>query len=794
MYADTVLASNPLQFYTLSGTDGGKNLSWPGYDITSGYTAGHRHPIVPGYAVGDISNANFPNPLGIFSDETSSRSWSLEVWARKKPSADPYAFGDGPFGDGPFGGGNASNFFISTSTDFFVFFFRQYVFAQRLDYVASAPYDEEIGPAHVVIINTMESLELIVNGRTTSIIDKDAGFSFGATPSLTVDSSTADLSGLAIYDRALSAREIAKHYRAGTDWKPRKNQTASFGADHRTVSREEFGEKQVISINAYEPETYSSRNLTLERGSLYLSAYPPAQIKNASSEPVTPTYSGGINLAAANHVVLPAQDLVGSSGGFIGVSAPIVASTATEIMTIFDADSGFSVRWSLSASSVLSARHRTYAFDGSQSSETVYTYSTNVPSTADRKIWFVFDSSGVYVSNWTLTGFNQVAGDDFIAVPMSLSQSAVAIFGGAEDLSGAGPAKLYDIYAGEAPVNWAGDFSGLESNDALSCRYTFDETMYPYAQGESVTKTLPAPDFAYRGSIILHDLEPDPYSYIQVSYNDGPWLSAVSGAPLPGVPASGNTNSFTAPLQIRAILYGLSSPEARPFTSSISVVLYPDEPLEPGGEGYQVDFTGSPAFRNETLGTLASRDSGHARFTAAGTLQFPALEVPYRGFELFFSVNGTISNGSVLAASRNSADSATNLITVSSTGTVAASGEWGTVYLNGRELSVAGPINFAATNHILVVNTAALTNPRPVFINAAINGSSSLSASATVTYSFVSLFTRSLTGATPTILNLVDSARGSAKRAATGASIDELEFGESPPRVSAAVWEKSLSV
>jgi hypothetical protein len=403
---------------------------------------------------------------------------------------------------------------------------------------------------------------------------------------------------------------------------------------------------------------------------------------------------------------------------------------------------------------------RTFDSTGGASSTTTYTYATTVPTNTTQNIWFLFDERGIRVSDWSLSAdvYNQVSSSSYVPEIVSIDTSSILIFGADHDLADAGSSYgLRRVWLGsKLPPTWAGVFSTLESDANNSCEYDFSVSadLTAKSQGEFTITTDFGGNGPFVGNLIDSDISPDGLSSLAVKYSGGAYSTARNGMTLPSVPYSGTfpTNP-SGPVTLQGILASTDITTNQASCSFIDVNVYSDNKLGGVESLGDVTIVGSAAsVRDEYYNYASGRKRLNCTLGASTYLAAPAdtTNGAHRCIEFTFTVTGSVTTGSVLASSRNTGNTATNQLLISSALLVTVSGpDWPNtaVYLNGVAVGAGGATARAnSVNHVLIVGTA--TTNAGLFINANINGGNVVSGAATwASYGYLATWDSALSAA-----------------------------------------------
>jgi len=182
-------------------------------------------------------------------------------------------------------------------------------------------------------------------------------------------------------------------------------------------------------------------------------------------------------------------------------------------------------------------------------------------------------------------------------------------------------------------------------------------------------------------------------------------------------------NGDSGPFSIKAILNSNNITENTPELNYIKIYFYGNNELTGSSNLGNAIISGqSVIIKPDNENIFHSGKKLNCTFNAAtGYIQFPVVSAgDYRSIEFTFTKEGTLTNGSVLVSSRNTANSATNQLLISSTNVVTVAGpDWPntTVYLNGVALGAGGQTALTdSINHVLIIGTA--TTNKSLYLNA----------------------------------------------------------------------------
>ena len=634
-YTDTVLAKNPIQYCTLTGTaystSYSQDLTGNGYHIP-GYTAGKTFPINPGDFVGSVStSAVIPNPLGCLNVSGQKRNYTIEFWGRIKNSqftvdnssaqiilknqdASCKIYAENSF----------MNFYIKSSTG--------------EEYIAKTNFNHWGDAFHVVAIYSPQGFSITVNGETgDSVIFPKSSLIATTSPdntNLYLSNSNVIVSNLAIYNKKMTTDQINSNYQAGKSYFDSETSAKYMGANCYDLTKDaaEVPFKKIISDKDF--LTGNLRNLILEDSSLKCLQYPDISVQNSSQVEQTPSFtSSKLNLTANSlYATIDAIPVVNNSTGFIGIKSTISTLTSTQkqiLLTIYSKNYDCSWSWYVDSSyrlylkktvydtgyftisniSALSTNYRkattstAHGFvvgsvvniSGSSvdalnetvtvistpsgqtaptstefyysttavgtyssldevlveglSTPTTYQYTTTTSAGGPREFWVIFDAYGVRVSNWALTGFNQVSSSDIVAEQIVIDSTTEILFNTDETYASSYGTDLYFAYFGkDVPETISSDFSTLKLPENNTCWYDFTQaspSLNPSTQGEWVITTDLGYQGPYYGSYVDFDLSEDSLSKMYMRYRDGNYLQVSQKSFIPTASDTSATIPFS---------------------------------------------------------------------------------------------------------------------------------------------------------------------------------------------------------------------------------------------------------
>jgi len=292
-YTDTVLAKNPIQYYTFTGTSisgVAKDLTGNGYDITSAsaYTSlVTRPPIAPGQRIGSISTIAGPNPMGVMVRAGEKRKYSIELWAMLKNWA--------------FGTDNSSAKTIIQNDDATCKIYAENSFIKFLitdsdgnEYIASTNFNDWGQAFYLVASYSPDGFSISVNNdiSDTVIIPKSSTFKSTSSDLLTVNNTNFTISHLAVYPKKLTTEETNSNYRAGKNFLDKEELVKTMGASSYSLSKKESIYSYQKTLNSKDFLTGNIRNLILDRDSIKCISYKPVTLTDSSGASVSPDYTG----------------------------------------------------------------------------------------------------------------------------------------------------------------------------------------------------------------------------------------------------------------------------------------------------------------------------------------------------------------------------------------------------------------------------------------------------------------------------------------------------------------------
>lgn len=707
-YTDTVLAKNPIQYCTLTGTayntSYSQDLTGNGYHIP-GYTAGKTFPINPGDFVGSVlTTAVIPNPLGCLNVSGQKRNYTIEFWGRIKNSqftvdnssaqiilqnqdASCKIYAENSF----------MNFYIKSSTG--------------EEYIAKTNFNHWGDAFHVVAIYSPQGFSITVNGETgDSVIFPKSSLIATTSPentNLYLSNSNVIVSSFATYNKKMTTDQINSNYQAGKSYFDSETSAKYMGANCYDLTKDaaEVPFKKIISDKDF--LTGNLRNLILEDSSLKCLQYPNISVQNSSQVEQTPSFtSSKLNLTANSlHATIDAIPVVNNSTGFIGIKSTIPTLTSTQkqiLLTIYSKNYDCSWSWYVDSSYILYLKKTVYdtgyftisnisalstnyrkaststahgfvagsivnisgsSVDALNETVTVistpsgqtaptstefyysttaigtyssldevlveglstpktYQYTTTTSAGGPREFWVIFDAYGVRVSNWALTGFNQVSSSDIVAEQIVIDSTTEILFNTDETYSSSYGTDLYFAYFGkDVPETISSNFSTLKLPENNTCWYDFTQatpSLSPSTQGEWVITTDLGYQGPYYGSYVDFDLSEDLLSKMYIRYRDGNYLQVSQKSFIPTASDTSATIPFSGSFGTYFIT-NITDPSPGGATGTAKNLLTANQ------ASTETDASGWNPFDNSSVARIASpvppttySGVSGARFTGSG--------------------------------------------------------------------------------------------------------------------------------------------------------------------------------
>ena len=735
-YIDTVLAKNPIQYCTLTGSSGATNLVGNTANDMTSFTAGSSMPIVAGSKIGSVTSDTVPNPMGALVSSGQSRSYTIELWGKIKGNT--------------FSGDKSTAVNIISNQNGTCKIYAENSFIKFLitdtagnTYIAWTNFNDWNEPFHLVAQYGLDGFSVTVNADAGESIQIPNTSTIASTPvdTLTIDSTYVFLSHYAVYSRKLTIDEINSNYAAGNKSIDKQVVTRSVGGNFYPLSKQQSTYPYIKTIGSQDFISGNLRNLILDKGGVKCIEYPSFKTRDNTGTEVSTSYGTGLTIGSTQHAYIPASQTVNSTTGYIGVQVPVTSATAQKILTIYSKSYRKSWCWYLDSSLVLHLIVNTYDTDESVLSSTTYNYATAATARTSQKIWFIFDSSGIKVSTWgtglvpTTNTYNLCSGSDTIAEQITVDPTTEILLNTDESYSGGGSAYISKAWFGNTtPTSWAGVFADLELPENTTCWYDFtsgSNRVNAKTQGEWTYTFNLGMDDAYYGSFIDYDLSDDGLSSVWMSYNDGAYSKCSQKSNFPVIPFSGTfadpiTNP-SGPFKIKAYLKTDDIEVNRPEINYINMYLYADNTLQTTGSIGPAIVSGSSVIMKPVYkDPLQSGKKLNCTFNAStGNIQLPAVtDGGHQTIEFTFSTEGTLAASSVLASSRNTLNTLTNQLLINASRLVTVSGpDWPntTVYLNGVAVGVGGQTALTdSINHVLIIGDR--TTDKALYINSNYDG------------------------------------------------------------------------
>jgi hypothetical protein len=198
------------------------------------------------------------------------------------------------------------------------------------------------------------------------------------------------------------------------------------------------------------------------------------------------------------------------------------------------------------------------------------------------------------------------------------------------------------------------------------------------------------------------------------------YTSAVSGFydPTDTVLADGESG----PISVQAILSSSNLTVNRPELNYIKMYIYSNSSLKGDSAIGTCTVSGSSVIiKPEEENIFHSGKKLNCTFNASsGYIQLPVVSAgDYRSIEFTFTIQGTLSAGSVLLSSRNTLNTSTNQLLINASNVVTVSGlDWpsSAVYINGNLLSSGTQTALTdSVNHVLII--ADRTTDKSLYLN-----------------------------------------------------------------------------
>lgn len=198
------------------------------------------------------------------------------------------------------------------------------------------------------------------------------------------------------------------------------------------------------------------------------------------------------------------------------------------------------------------------------------------------------------------------------------------------------------------------------------------------------------------------------------------YTSAVSGSydSTDTVLADGESG----PISVQAVLSSSNLTANRPELNYIKMYIYSNSSLKGDSAIGNCTVSGSSVIiKPEEENIFHSGKKLNCTFNASsGYIQLPVVsEGDYRSIEFTFTVQGTLTAGSVLLSSRNTLNTSTNQLLISASNVVTVSGlDWpsSAVYINGNLLSSGTQTALTdSVNHVLII--ADRTTDKSLYLN-----------------------------------------------------------------------------